>query len=233
MKTRAVYLWVSLFAIAMGFLECAVVIYLRDILYPGGFAFPLASISQKLAVTELFREAATLLMLLGAGILAGRTATERFAWFLYAFALWDIFYYVFLWLLLGWPASLLTWDVLFLIPVTWTGPVLSPVLASGMMIVLGSCIICATGRNPQTVLSATEWILLITGATVVFISFIWDYSVFILHHYSLQEIWAIPNKQALFNLAIKYIPDRFPWLIFGSGMLVIASGTSLFARRTL
>ena len=90
---------VTIFAIAMGLLESAVVIYLRDILYPGGFEFPLNPIRPDLLWTEVFRELATLVMLLGVGILAGRTLAERFAWFLYAFAVWDIFYYVFLWLL--------------------------------------------------------------------------------------------------------------------------------------
>ena len=107
---------VTILSIAMGFLECAVVIYMREILYPGGFEFPLAAIEGDLALTEILREAATMVMLLAIGLMAGRNRSERFAWFLYSFAVWDIFYYVFLKILIGWPSSLLTWDILFLIP---------------------------------------------------------------------------------------------------------------------
>ncbi|MBK6833902.1 MAG: hypothetical protein IPG89_06345 [Bacteroidetes bacterium] len=65
-------------------------------------------------------------MLVGAGIIAGKTRLTRFAYFIIAFAIWDIFYYVFLYVLLQWPESLFTWDILFLVPVPWTGPVIAP-----------------------------------------------------------------------------------------------------------
>ena len=137
---------VSLFAIAMGLLESAVVIYLRDILYPGGFEFPLNPVRPDLVWTEILRELATLVMLLGVGILAGRNLAERFAWFMYSFAVWDIFYYAFLRVLIGWPESLMTWDVLFLLPVTWTGPVITPLIVSATMIFFALIIILA-GRE--------------------------------------------------------------------------------------
>jgi hypothetical protein len=73
------WLWLTVFSVAMGFLETAVVVYLRELYYPAGFAFPLAPIETSVAVTELLREAATLLMLLGVGVLAGRTAVQRFS----------------------------------------------------------------------------------------------------------------------------------------------------------
>jgi hypothetical protein len=114
----------------MGYMESSVVVYLRAIMYPDGFGFPLAPFDSHLAVTEIFREVATIIMLLGAGIIAGKTFPERFAWFIYCFAIWDIFYYVFLKALLGWPESFMTWDILFLIPATWVGPVISPIIVS-------------------------------------------------------------------------------------------------------
>ena len=77
-------LWITVFAIAMGFLESAVVIYLREIYYPGGFAFPLKLIGGTLALTEILREAATMIMLLMVASIASRRAIERFAWFIYA-----------------------------------------------------------------------------------------------------------------------------------------------------
>src|SRR5699024_5303295 len=95
--------WLLLFSIAMGYLEAAVVVYLRDIYYAGGFVFPLVPIHPRDLETELGREAATLIMLVGVGILAGRTRLQKVSFFLIAFGVWDVFYYVFLKLILGWP----------------------------------------------------------------------------------------------------------------------------------
>ena len=85
MRFRSKLIWVTLFAIAMGLLESAVVIYMRELLYPGGFSFPLSPIPERLAVTELLRELATLVMLVGVGVVAGRNFPERFAWFIFSF----------------------------------------------------------------------------------------------------------------------------------------------------
>ena len=79
---------------------------------------------------EIGREAATLIMLLGVAMLAGADRWERFLAFCLSFGVWDIFYYAWLWIFVRWPASLFTWDLLFLIPVPWIGPVLAPVLVS-------------------------------------------------------------------------------------------------------
>ena len=142
------FLIVTLFGIAMAYLESAVVVYMREIYYPEGFTFPLKMIEGRIAVTEIFREAATMVMLVTIAMIASRHAIERFAWFLYTFAIWDIFYYVFLYLLLGWPSSLMTWDILFMIPVTWTGPVLAPVINSITMILLATIIIHRSKLQP-------------------------------------------------------------------------------------
>ena len=128
MKTKTI-IWVTIFAIAMGFFESAIVIYLRQIVYPDGFSFPLQPIPESLATTEILREAFSLLMLLSVGILTGESTITRFAYFIFSFALWDIFYYIFLKLLINWPESLFTMDILFLLPVTWIGPVITPVIA--------------------------------------------------------------------------------------------------------
>src|SRR6056297_1590396 len=96
---------ITAFGIAMALFESAVVIYLREIMYPDGFQFPLAPIHPHLLLTELLREASAMIMLICIGLLAAKSFSQRFAWFVYSFALWDIFYYVFLWLLLGWPES--------------------------------------------------------------------------------------------------------------------------------
>jgi hypothetical protein len=221
----------TIFAIAMGFLEAAIVVYLREILYPNGFAFPLAPISNKLAVIEFLREAATLIMLLAVGWMTGRTRFEKFILFLYAFAIWDIFYYIFLKILINWPASFLTWDILFLIPVTWTGPVLAPVTSSLSMIILSLFAVHFTNSDKGVFMRTGEWILLLAGALLQFIAFIWDYSCFILKNYSYNELWSFPVKKTLYSLSLNYIPVSFPWAIFLFGEMCILGAIFLFCRK--
>lgn len=127
------------YALAMAWVEAAVVYYLRtmvDRIDPHQ-ANPLP-IFGGLGTAELVREAATLLMLLMVGILAGSSRRSRLGYTAIAFGVWDIFYYVFLNVLCGWPHSVFDWDVLFLLPLPWWGPVLAPVLISGLMIAWGT-----------------------------------------------------------------------------------------------
>lgn len=220
-------LYITIFAIAMGLLESAVVIYLREILYPGGFEFPLSPIPPDLFWTEILRELATLVMLLGVGILTGKSLSERFAWFLYAFGVWDIFYYVFLWALIGWPESLMTWDVLFLIPVTWTGPVITPLIVSGSMILFALLITA----SPLTRIPKLSWILLVGGSLLLITAFTWDYSSFILEKMSFRDIWTLPKNQ-VHELVRQYVPRRFNWLLFSLGEGVILCGIFFFWQRS-
>lgn len=247
---------VSLFAIAMGLLESAVVIYLRDILYPGGFEFPLNPMRPDLVWTEILRELATLVMLLGVGILAGRNLAERFAWFLYSFAVWDIFYYAFLRVLIGWPESLMTWDVLFLLPVTWTGPVITPLIVSATMIIFALLIILAsrevlrlpadriqtllgdnTGSQPvdmsgtPVTIPGLSWLLIILGSIILITAFTWDYSGFVLDRLSFRDIWTLPKSQ-VHALVHQYIPRRFNWTLFSLGELIILAGIFVFWRKS-
>jgi len=227
---------VSLFAIAMGMLESAVVIYLRDILYPEGFDFPLNPVRPDLVWTEILREVATLVMILGVGILTGRNLAERFAWFLYAFAVWDIFYYVFLRLLAGWPESLMTWDVLFLLPVTWTGPVITPLIVASTMILFALMILWRspgtgriTGRGTEKCIRITRlsWILLICGSLVLITAFTWDYSGFVLERMGFRDLWTLPKSQ-VHALVHEYIPGSFNWWLFSIGEVIVLSGIWVF-----
>src|SRR5512134_294061 len=97
-------LWVSLFGVAFALVESSVVVYLRSLYYPEGFAFPLKLMSPQHVGVELSREAATIVMLAAIGVVAGSKAWEKFAYFLVAFGVWDIFYYVWLRVMLDWPA---------------------------------------------------------------------------------------------------------------------------------
>jgi hypothetical protein len=140
-KDRKKLTLVAVFAIAFAFVEAAVVTYLRAIYYPQGFSFPLQILSTSHISVELIREFSTIVMLLMVGLLAGTTRWQKFSYFLIAFGVWDIFYYVWLKVILNWPATLFDWDILFLIPLPWIGPVIAPILISLVMIVGGILII--------------------------------------------------------------------------------------------
>lgn len=221
---------ITVFAIAMGLFESAVVIYLREIMYPDGFKFPLAPVKPHLLLTEILREVSTLTMLICIGLLAAKTFSQRFAWFVYSFAIWDIFYYVFLWLLLGWPESLMTWDVLFLIPATWTGPVITPLLITLLMILLSAAILVNGGKEKNTKILPVEWTGLTAGSIIVVVAFVTDYMQHMLASFSFGELLKI-NDPRLVEAAQEYIPERFPWLLFIMGFLVILSAIIHYILR--
>lgn len=140
-KTSFRWLTVVVFAMAMAWVESAVVYYLRTMInriepYQPN---PLPIIGG-LGPAEMVREAATMVMLLTVGILAGRNWRSRLGFAAIAFGVWDIFYYVFLKVMCGWPHSLLDWDILFLLPLPWWGPVLAPVSIAMLMILWGTLV---------------------------------------------------------------------------------------------
>ena len=223
--------WLTIFAIAMGYMETAVVVYLREIFYPDGFTFPLKPITSDIAITEIIREAATIIMLAGAGILTGRTPTEKFGNFAYSFAIWDIFYYFFLKLLLNWPESFLTWDLLFLIPVPWVGPVICPLINSLTMILLALAISFFTDKNEMTRLNSNEWSILAIGTVIVIVSYTLDYSSYVLQRFNLSELMDELNGEEILTYAAQYIPSLFDWWIFVAGEFFILSGILMFVIR--
>lgn len=228
-SVKKTLIWVTIFSIAMGMLESAVVIYLRELYYPNGFDFPLTPMNGIVALTEILREAATLVMLLSVGILQGRTNTEKFAYFIYSFAVWDLFYYVFLKVLIKWPESFFTWDILFLLPTTWVGPVFTPVLLSVAMICLALAIVYFTSNHEKCMISTAEWGLFIGGSLVCIVAFTFEYVGFLLQEFSFIE--AFTPSESLMNYAIGFVPESFPWGIFILGFLLIATGIALFITR--
>jgi len=206
-----------LFGVSFGYVEAAVVVYLRTIsepvrrqLYPNQAAadlFPLMTYEQlrstkpesvHLVGAEVAREAATLLMLSAVALVA---AGNRKLWlpaFALAFGTWDLFYYVFLKVLIGWPASLLTWDILFLIPVPWAAPVLAPAIVSVSIIVTG---LIALRRSVR--LSVLHWAGLIVAGSLVLLSFLLDSP----------------------NIIAGGLPHPFAWAVFATGELI---GVSVF-----
>jgi len=223
--------WLTIFSIAMGFMETAVVIYMRKLYYPGGFSFPLIPIDMNIALIEFLREAATIIMLAGIGILAGRTSAQKFAFFIYCFAIWDLFYYVFLKLFINWPASFFTWDILFLIPVPWLGPVLAPCIISITMILLAFTIIYFDIKDCNTSLIQKEWLLFITGCLIVLFSFMQNYCGYIVTEPNSNNILTLSGSGSLFTNICKYVPTTYNWGAFIIGEVIILCSLFLFAIR--
>ncbi len=219
------FLWLAIFAIAMGFLEAIVVVYLRELYYPDGFEFPLRLMSSELVTAEWIRETATLVMLAGVGIIAGRNGLQRLFYALFAFGIWDIFYYVALNLLLGWPASLLTWDLLFLIPVSWLGPVLAPVINSLTMILMAILFIGRQEKGYYVRLGVSDWMLIISGAMVILYTYLVDYSRLLIESGVLSARGSPETGERLVEIVTNYIPDHYKWPLFIAGEVLIVAAT--------
>jgi hypothetical protein len=168
--------WLTIYAVAMAYVESAVVVYLRALYYPDGFDFPLAVMPPGMMAIEVGREAATLIMLLAAAVLAGADRWERFLAFCLSFGVWDIFYYVWLWIFVRWPPSLFTWDVLFLIPVPWIGPVLAPMLVSGALVAASLLLLDLKAQGVGLGFSTSLWALAVSGGLLVLGSFMVDFA---------------------------------------------------------
>ena len=216
-----------LFAIAFGYVEGAVVVYLRVIydpvrasLHPGqpaGSLLPLITLDQlreadplhvrRLGI-ELGRELATMVMLVALASLATRRRGEWIAMFIISFGVWDIAYYVGLKAMIGFPASLLTWDILFLLPVPWLGPVLAPVIVSLSMIGAGFVLLAETGRGRPLQAKWFHWIAIIAGGLIIIVSFCQDYA----------------------RTTAGEMPGRFNWLLFAAGEII---GLLAFAHAVI
>jgi hypothetical protein len=169
------WLIVVFFATAMAWVESAVVFYLRthiDRIVPYQ-PNPLPIIGG-LGPVEIAREFATMIMLFTVGALAGKNWRARFGYMFVAFGVWDIFYYVFLKVMCDWPRSLLDWDILFLIPLPWWGPVLAPVLIALLMIVWGTLASQFEKTAPFTKMTMGAWLLNFIGGALALRIFMTD-----------------------------------------------------------
>jgi len=185
---------ILLFGIAFGYVEAAVVIYLRPTFeaararvrsrHSSDDLFPLLSLEQVKAAgpdlgntvrTEVAREAATLVMLGAVSAAVSSTLPQWLAFSFLAFGAWDLAYYAFLKALIHWPETLLSWDILFLIPVPWTGPVLAPVLVSLTMIGSALLYLWRDSCGLTMRLEVKHWIAAVAGALLILAAFVWDY----------------------------------------------------------
>lgn len=216
---------VSVFSVAMGLLEAVVVVYLRMVYYPEGFQFPLTLLDERVYGIELARELATLVMLGSVSFLAGRKRSTRFAYFLLSFGVWDIFYYVFLKVFLDWPATIMDWDILFLIPAVWAGPVLAPVICSLLMIILSLLILYFDDRGLSVPFRLMEFGLILLGAAVIFYTFIRDYAALLIR--------ASRAGEAVEPFLVNFIPGDYPWGIFAAGIALIGLAVACWARQII
>jgi hypothetical protein len=161
-----------------------------------------------LGEVELVREAATLVMLLTVGMLAGRTWPRRLGYTALAFGVWDILYYAFLRLITGWPATLLDWDILFLLPLPWWGPVLAPMCIALLMIGWGTCVTQSTGRSRVTPLTLALWGLNGIGIVLALSVFMAD---------SLRTV------HLGYEVTRQVLPTRFDWAGFCVAIALMAA----------
>ncbi len=200
---------VILFAAAFAWVEAAAVTYLR--VHIGRVepyqADPLP-ITGTLGQIELVRELATLIMLLSIGYLAGRDRRTRLAYAILAFGVWDIFYYLFLRIQLGWPRTLIDWDVLFLLPLPWWGPVIAPMIIAVILVFASSLIALFDRTDFQLCPTSKAWLLFIPGAILALIVFMQD------------ALRALPHGEEAVRAAL---PTSFAWPFFGLALLLMSA----------
>jgi hypothetical protein len=202
-RTRSVA--IIAYAVAMAYLEAAVVVYLQHALaIEPAAVFPVRDPGALggLGTIELGREAATLVMLGSVGWLAGRGGLERLAWSAVAFGAWDIGYYGWLWVFSGWPPSPSTWDLLFLIPVPWVGPVWAPIAVSAALVGFGLAAARQLRAGPLLDVGRAGAVTVLAGGLLVVVSFTADAG----------------------RIAAGGMPTTFPWPVFVAGMALAAWG---------
>lgn len=206
-ESKGLLTWLTVFAIAMGYFEAVLVVYLRELLYPENVLqiFPMRLMAPSLLVIEFGRETATIVMLLSVAIITRTTFFHRLAVFAYLFGLWDIFYYVWLRVTIGWPTSWLEWDVLFLVPWVWLGPWLCPALAAALYTVWGCR---ALASRSALRFGRWRWGLFLTGALLCLTSF-------------LQPAISVLLEAGAAGLE-GYMPDGFWWAAFVVGWVLMA-----------
>jgi hypothetical protein len=211
---RTTWILVTIFAVAMAWVEAAVVYDLRvlvDRLEPyQPNPLPMAG---ALGNIELAREAATLVMLAAVGGLAGRTVRTRLAYTAIAFGVWDIFYYLSLKVMYGWPRSPFDWDVLFLLPLPWWGPVIAPVSIAVLMIVWGT--LATVSPAPAARSESRLWSAAGLGAGLALYAFMAD------------ALRAMPHGLEAVRAVL---PATFNWPLFLAALALMAAPVAPMIR---
>ncbi len=200
------WIWVVTFAIAFAWVEGAVVVYLREIYFGGSFYFPVVLewkdgtlVVDRLMRIEFGREIATILMLAAVGCASGKRSLQKFCFFMIAFGIWDIFYYIWLWVMVGWPDNLMTWDLLFFVPLPWVGPVITPVLIALVMAAAGSLIIYYGEKGFVFTWRWYDWVIESGCGILMIVAFCWDW----------KNIIRLPG-----DIQYTGIPGPFAWWLY-------------------
>jgi hypothetical protein len=203
---------VAIYATAMAYVESAAVLYLRTLyggIDPAGPRHARLDALPDFVWIEIGREAATLVMLSAVGYLSARSLAGRIGGFAVALGVWDIFYYVFLWFFAGWPTSVWAPDVLFLLPLPWWGPVVSPVLVAGVIVVAGAAVMARELGDGLPRPRQSDCLAVSIGAGLCLLAFM------------ANALLALPEGiEAAFSAGA----GPFPWPIYALGLVVGAAG---------
>ncbi len=200
------------YAVARAYVDAAVVVYLERALGAEvDRVFPVRPVTEAgdLAAIEVGREAATVVMIVAVGSLAGRSPLERLAWAAVVFGAWDIGYYGWLFVFSGWPPSLGTTDLLFLIPVPWAGPIWSPMAVSAALVGVGlvAARMLRAGRTLQV--TPIHWVAALGGGVLIVASYTTDAATVI-------------NGG---------LPGPYPWRVLVAGMTLVLGAAIDVLRR--
>jgi hypothetical protein len=191
----------------MAYVESAVVVYQRALYGIDDLLRDLPPLPDQYTAMEIGREAATLLMLVTVGWIAGRRWQDRIGYAAFAFGIWDILYYAWLVVFIGWPEGLLEWDILFLIPLPWWGPVLSPMLIASLLVGGGTLAVMRAERGEALDFSPVDWSVAAGGAALALYLFMAD------------ALRALPGGIEAVSRAR---PTRFNWPLFLVALLAMA-----------
>ena len=200
------WIWVAVFAIAFAWVESAVVVYLREIYFDGVFKFPLVVVWEEgkhiidpLIRIEFGREIATIVMFVAVGWVTGKSKLQRFCFFMIAFGIWDIFYYIWLYIMVGWPESLMSWDLLFYVPLPWVGPVITPLLIAVTMVGAGSLIIYYYKKGYVISWRWYDMAIELGCGVLIIVAFCWDW----------KNILQVPG-----DITRSGVPNPFAWWLY-------------------
>ncbi len=200
------WILVVIFALAFAWVESAVVVYLRKIYFDGVFKFPLLVVWEEgkhivdpLIRIEFGREIATVVILVAVGWLAGKNKLQKFCYFMIAFGIWDIFYYFWLYIMVGWPESVMTWDLLFYVPLPWVGPVITPVLIAMALVGAGSLIVYYDKKGYVIRWRWYDMAIEFSCGLLLIAAFCWDW----------KNILQIPG-----HVTRSGIPNPFAWWLY-------------------
>jgi len=208
--------WLSVFAVAMAYFEATIVVYLRGLYYPDDITriFPLVILTSVHLLVELGREACTILMLTAIAVIAAHGFSRRFAVFCLLMGIWDLFYYVWLKVLIGWPLTWLEWDVLFLIPWIWLGPWICPAVIAVLFIIWGGRVLVSSAEFS---FSRRQVTMFLTGTFLGLASFLQP----------AVDILLSTGTEGLTG----FIPQQFDWWLYLPGLLLMGMGLPWRERR--